>query len=134
MTTGFFWDEKCFWHSGGNYAGTVPVGGLVQPLASGGLPENPPETKRRLKNLMDVTGLSGDLDMLTAPPAAPPLETLALVHPATYLRDFKTASDKGGGGAGGAAHPPFRQGGGMRLRPCPLACPWLRWMPCCAAI
>ena len=50
MATGFFWDEKCFWHSGGNYAGMAPVGGLVQPLASGGLPENP-ETKRRLGEL-----------------------------------------------------------------------------------
>ena len=52
MATGFFWDERCFWHSGGNYAMMLPVGGLVQPMP-GGLPENP-ETKRRLKNLMDV--------------------------------------------------------------------------------
>ncbi|MFQ5439749.1 MAG: class II histone deacetylase, partial [Paracoccaceae bacterium] len=50
-STGFFWDERCFWHAGGNYAFTLPIGGNVQPLASGGLPENP-ETKRRLKNLM----------------------------------------------------------------------------------
>jgi len=106
MTTGFFWDEKCFWHSGGNYAGTVPVGGLVQPLAAGGLPENP-ETKRRLKNLIDVTGLSGELDLRSAPEA--PLETLALVHPATYLRDFKTTSDAGGGELG--LRTPFGQGG-----------------------
>ena len=53
MTTGFLWDERCFWHAGGNYAATMQIGGLVQPLAAGGLPENP-ETKRRLKNLMDV--------------------------------------------------------------------------------
>jgi len=39
MKTGFFVDEKCFWHSGGNYALMAPVGGLVQPLAAGGLPE-----------------------------------------------------------------------------------------------
>ncbi|GAA6163959.1 hypothetical protein NBRC116590_16630 [Pelagimonas sp. KU-00592-HH] len=44
MTTGFFWDERCFWHSGGNYALTLPVGDFVQPLAAGGLPESP-ETK-----------------------------------------------------------------------------------------
>ena len=31
MATGFFWDESTFWHSGGNYADIVPVGGLVQP-------------------------------------------------------------------------------------------------------
>ena len=45
MTTAFFTDERCFWHGGGNYAMTLPVGGLVQP--GGGLPESP-ETKRRL--------------------------------------------------------------------------------------
>ena len=66
--TAFFWDERCFWHGGGNYAFTLPIGGLVQPLAAGGLPENP-ETKRRMKNLMDVTGLIGDLDAQSAPAA-----------------------------------------------------------------
>ncbi len=57
MATGFFWDESCFWHAGGNYAFTIPFGGLVQPLAAGGIPENP-ETKRRLKNLRDLTCLA----------------------------------------------------------------------------
>ena len=33
MATGFYWDERCFWHGGGNYAGMLPVGGLVQPAA-----------------------------------------------------------------------------------------------------
>ena len=46
MTTGFYWDERCFWFSGGNYAFTLPVGDLVQPLVAGGIPESP-ETKRR---------------------------------------------------------------------------------------
>ena len=46
MSTGFFWDEKCFWHGGGDFAFTLPLGGLVQPMSTGGLPENP-ETKRR---------------------------------------------------------------------------------------
>ena len=40
VKTGFFWDEKCFWHGGGNYALTLPVGGDVQPLVAGGLPES----------------------------------------------------------------------------------------------
>ena len=68
MRTGFFWDERCFWHSGGNYAATMPVGGLVQPMA-GGLPENP-ETKRRLKNLMEVTGLIDELIQRRSAPVA----------------------------------------------------------------
>ncbi|OUS06811.1 class II histone deacetylase [Rhodobacterales bacterium 52_120_T64] len=104
--TGFFWDEKCFWHSGGNYALTAPVGGLVQPLASGGLPENP-ETKRRLKNLMDVTGLAGDLDCLTA--ASATYGDLNRIHPASYLENFKSLSDGGGGEMG--LRTPFGAGG-----------------------
>ena len=67
--TGFYWDERCFWHAGGNYAMTMPIGGYVQPLAAGGLPESP-ETKRRLKNLMDVSGITADLHMTSAPEAS----------------------------------------------------------------
>jgi len=106
MTTGFFWDEKCFWHGGGNYAGMLPVGGLVQPMAGGGLPESP-ESKRRLMNLMDVTGLTGDLDMRHAPAATD--EDLLRVHPASYLDTFKATSDAGGGELG--RRTPFGPGG-----------------------
>lgn len=106
MATGFFWDERCFWHAGGNYALTLPLGGLVQPLAAGGLPESP-ETKRRLKNLMDVTGLMTELDCRTAPEA--PREVLERIHPAAYLDDFKARSDAGGGELG--LRTPFAQGG-----------------------
>ena len=106
MTTGFFWDERCFWHSGGNYTFTMHVGGLVQPMAAGGSPESP-ETKRRLKNLMDVTGLMGELDARSALPAT--REMLERVHPASYLDAFKRVSDAGGGEIG--HHAPFGAGG-----------------------
>ena len=106
MSTGFFWDERCFWHAGGNYAFTMPIGGLVQPLAAGGLPENP-ETKRRLKNLMDVSGLTKQLDVRSAPEAT--YEALARVHPTSYLDEFKKMSDAGGGELG--RRTPFAQGG-----------------------
>lgn len=106
MATGFFWDEKCFWHAGGNYAFTLPIGGLVQPLAAGGLPENP-ETKRRLKNLMDVTGITSDLDLRTAPMAS--REDLLRVHPVDYLDTFKRLSDDNGGELG--RRTPFAKGG-----------------------
>ena len=106
MTTGFFMDERCFWHAGGNYAFTMPVGGLVQPLAAGGLPENP-ETKRRLRNLMEVTGLMAELDLRSAAPAS--REDLLSVHPAAYLDDFKRLSDAGGGELG--LRTPFAAGG-----------------------
>ena len=106
MATGFYWDEACFWFSGGNYAFTVPVGGLVQPLAAGGLPENP-ETKRRLKNLMDVTGLMGELQASSAPMAT--VDDLLRVHPHSYVQDFQNQSAQGGGELG--LRTPFGQGG-----------------------
>lgn len=105
-STGFWWDEKCFWHSGGSYAFLMPVGGLVQPLAAGGLPENP-ETKRRLKNLLHVTGLIEELSVSSTPPATE--EELRRVHPAAYLQAFKQLSDGKGGELG--ERTPFGPGG-----------------------
>ena len=104
--TVFFSDERCFWHSGGNYALTAPVGGLVQPQATGGLPENP-ETKRRLRNLIEVTGLARVLDISTAPEAHE--EALRRVHPAAYLAEFRRLSEAGGGELG--ERTPFGPGG-----------------------
>ncbi|NNE79256.1 MAG: class II histone deacetylase [Silicimonas sp.] len=104
MTTGFFWDEQCFWHSGGNYSFMMPAGGLIQP--GGGLPENP-ETKRRFKNLMDVTGLLYELAASSAPPASE--VDLRRIHPAAFLDDFRARSNAGGGETGMRA--PYGQGG-----------------------
>jgi len=106
MTTSFFWDEHCFWHSGGSYALTLPVGGHVQPPTDGGYPDSP-ETKRRLKNLLDITGLAGDLDMRGSAPAT--FDELRRIHPETYLSEFKQLSDNLGGELGPRA--PFGHGG-----------------------
>ena len=105
VQTALFWDEKTFWHGGGNYAFMLPVGGLVQPLP-GGLPESP-DSKRRLKNLLDVTGLIHDLAARSAPPATD--ADLARIHPRAYLDEFKTLSDAGGGDIG--LRTPFGPGG-----------------------
>ena len=104
MTTAFFTDERCFWHHGGNYSLTLPVGGFVQP--GGGLPESP-ETKRRLKNLLEVSGLIRELAVASAPEAT--REALLRVHPADYLDAFKAMSDAGGGELG--LRTPFGKGG-----------------------
>lgn len=106
--TGFFWDERCFWHWGGGYALTAPLGGLVQPMAAGGLPEDP-ETKRRFKNLMDVTGMSKAVDCLSADPAS--RADLERVHPASYLDAFQELSDAGGGELSKGQRAPFGPGG-----------------------
>jgi acetoin utilization deacetylase AcuC-like enzyme len=83
----------------------MQVSNVVQPTPNG-LPENP-ETKRRLKNLMDVTGLLGQLHVQSAPPAT--TEQLNRIHPESYLKQFKEMSDNGGGELG--LRTPFAQGG-----------------------
>ena len=105
MSTAFYTDERCFWHAGGNYAGTVPAGGLVQPMA-GGLPENP-ETKRRLRNLIEVSGLARDLVIASADPVT--RADLERIHTPAYVEAFKALSDAGGGELGRGA--PFGPGG-----------------------
>ncbi|MNF39060.1 Histone deacetylase-like amidohydrolase [compost metagenome] len=92
--TAFFFDELCLWHSASQHALILPVGGWVQPPAAAGHAESP-ETKRRLKNLMDVSGLTRQLDLRSAAPASE--EDLLRVHPAHYLERFKALSDTGGG-------------------------------------
>jgi len=104
--TAFYWDERCFWHYGGQYAFILPVGGLVQPMVAGGLPETP-DSKRRLKNLLEVTGLLAELEVMHAPPATE--EELRRVHAGTYLDEFKRLSDENGGEIG--ERTPFGKGG-----------------------
>lgn len=96
-TTGFFFDELCFWHSAGMHALVLPVGGWVQPPAAAGFAESP-ESKRRLKCLMDVSGLSRQLALRGAEPASE--ADLLRVHPQAYLQRFKALSDAGGGELG----------------------------------
>ena len=71
-----------------------------------GLPENP-ETKRRLRNLVEVTGLARELLVQSADAASE--ADLRRVHPDSYLSAFKTMSDAGGGELGLRA--PFGKGG-----------------------
>jgi acetoin utilization deacetylase AcuC-like enzyme len=98
-------DERCLWHSTGLSALVMPVGGWVQPPSSAGHAESP-ETKRRFKSLLDVSGLSARLDVLSAPLASE--EDLRRVHPQGYLQRFKQVSDAGGGDLGKLA--PFGRG------------------------
>lgn len=96
-TTAFFFDELSLWHSAGAHALTLPVGGWVQPPAGVGHAESP-ETKRRLKSLLDVSGLSRHLLMRSANPASE--DDLLRVHGSEYLQRFKALSDAGGGQLG----------------------------------
>lgn len=106
MTTGFYHDEICLWHQGTGYAFLAPVGGYVEPLVAGTLPESP-ESKRRLVNLMRVTGLMDRLAVASAPAAT--MDDLLRVHPRHYLDAFKELSDGRGGELG--LRTPFGPGG-----------------------
>ncbi|MFN6979643.1 MAG: class II histone deacetylase, partial [Gemmobacter sp.] len=97
MTTGFYFSERTLWHTAGEHALILPPGGHVQPPAGGGHAESP-ESKRRFRNLLDVSGLLGQLAVLDAPPVS--REELLRIHPAGYLDRFKAMSDAGGGNAG----------------------------------
>ena len=103
--TAFYHDERCLWHTTGEHALVMPVGGWVQPVAAGGHAESA-ESKRRIVSLVNVSGLGGDIDILSAPLADE--ADLERVHPRDYLTAFKAASDAGGGDLGDYA--PFGRG------------------------
>lgn len=105
MKTAFYHDERCLWHSTGEHALILPVGGWVQPPAGAGHAESP-ESKRRFRNLLDVSGLAAQLDMRGGAPAS--REDMLRVHPSGYLDRFKALSDAGGGNAG--IYSPFGAG------------------------
>ncbi len=108
--TAFYWDELCMWHGGGYFSGVVPTGNFVQPTARSSLPETQ-ETKRRLKSLIEVSGLIKDLAVRGAAPVCE--QDLRQVHPVSYLREFERLSDAGGGDLGPRLndHSPFGPGG-----------------------
>ena len=93
-TTAFFSDEKTFWHTGGEYALVLPVGGWVQPPTRGGFAESP-DSKRRFRALLEVSGLTDHVPIRSAPAAHE--EDLARVHPESYLDAFRSLSDGPGG-------------------------------------
>lgn len=95
--TGFYFDEHCLWHTTGEHALIMPVGGWVQPPAAAGHAESP-ESKRRFKALMDVSGLTAQVSVQSANPVTE--ADMARVHSDDYIDRFKTLSDAGGGNAG----------------------------------
>jgi len=103
--TGFFTDERTFWHTGGIHSLVLPVGGWIQPPSAAGFAESP-DSKRRFLSLLQVSGLASKLNMLSAEPAT--REDLLRIHPAIYLDEFKRVSDTTGGDLGVSA--PFGVG------------------------
>lgn len=104
--TGFYTDERTFWHSTGVQSLFIPIGDWVQP-PTGSYGADTPDSKRRLLNLARVSGLTAELTMPESLPVT--WEEMQLVHPASYLERFKATSDAGGGDLGMLA--PFSKGG-----------------------
>lgn len=94
MTTGFVWHERYAWHDTGNAALFAPPGGWVQPLEH----VESPESKRRFRNLLEISGLLDDLDRVDARPAT--RHELHRFHEEQYVDDVEQASAGGGGDAG----------------------------------
>jgi len=92
--TGLVWHERYVWHLAGSGAAFLPPGGLVEP----GVPVDEPAAKRRIRNLLEVSGM---LDRLTPiAPRAASEEELLRFHRADYVDRIRELSAAGGGDAG----------------------------------
>lgn len=100
MATGFYFDERVLWHSAGHHVLVQPVSEWVEPSETAGLAESP-ATKRRLVNLLNVSGLMAKLEGRTAEPLA--RHQLERVHTPDYLDKLITLSEGAGGDVGRAA-------------------------------
>lgn len=96
MGTGFVWHERYMWHDTGSQVNFIPSSGMgpLQPFIH---VENP-ETKRRLKNLMDAYGVTEQL--VPIKPRMATVEELTRFLTPEYVARVKEMSDNGGGDAG----------------------------------
>ena len=103
MTTGWVWDERYMWHYTGRRGRSLPGREWVEPEDHA----ESPATKRRLRNLVEVSGLLGRLVPIAVTPAG--REALLRVHTAEYVDRVAALSGADGGDAG--ENTPFAAGG-----------------------
>ena len=94
LTTGLVWHELYMWHDTGTAAWVMPPGLAVEPLRH----IESVEGKRRIRNLVEVSGLLDHLVQLKPRPATEP-EILRL-HSPEYVERIKKMSAERGGDAG----------------------------------
>jgi acetoin utilization deacetylase AcuC-like enzyme len=109
MTTALVWHEKLMWFDTGTFAGPMPAGGWVQP----GDPAENPEAKRRIKNLLDATGMTARMIAITPTPATD--EDILRVHTGVYLAKVKALS---GAYVASSASAPSPAPAAMNMRYC----------------
>ncbi len=107
MRTGYLYHEIFGWHDTGTYTGDMPSdpGVGLQPYVNY---ENA-DTKRRIHELIVVSGLIEHLERITPRPARD--EELLLVHTREHLDRIKKESASTYGGDGGDGTTPFARGG-----------------------
>lgn len=94
MATGFVFDERYMWHDTGSAAAYMPAGGFIQPEPH----VESPDSKRRFRNLLEVSGLNKKLVSIEARMAT--REELLYFHTVEYIEEIQRLSDAGGGDAG----------------------------------
>ncbi|MFO7552956.1 MAG: class II histone deacetylase [Haliea sp.] len=95
MSTGFVWHESYAWHDTGTHAGLYPADGKVlQPDTHG----EDPETKRRFRNLLEMSGLWDQLIQIK--PRMASERDILRVHTERHLRHIQELSAAGGGNTG----------------------------------
>lgn len=95
MKTGFVWHESYAWHDTGTQAGFIPGNGTsVQPDIS----NEDPETKRRLRNLLEMSGLWDKFEHIPPRPATE--EDILRFHTPAYLKRVQDVSLSDGGEVG----------------------------------
>jgi len=99
MATGWLWEERYAWHDAGiwNDIGTMTPKAYAQPERAF---ENP-ETKRRFRNLLDVTGVLDKLVPLRARAATD--EEILRVHTPAHLAHVRALGATGGDAGDGTA-------------------------------
>ncbi len=96
MSTGWVWHERYAWFDARGLTDSMDHAAMFEPgpsLESG-------TTKRRLRNLVDASGLLAQLTELAARPATE--EQLCGVHTTRYVRRIRAQSADHGGDAGGS--------------------------------
>jgi acetoin utilization deacetylase AcuC-like enzyme len=102
MTTGFLWDERYMWHDSRTWADFAPPAMLLEPEPS----LESVATKRRFKNLIDVSGIAPHLTWLDARPAT--VAEVERLHTPSYVARIRELSAGAGGEAGDGT--PFGRG------------------------
>jgi len=94
VATGFVWDELYMWHDTGSAAWVTPASLTVQPLGH----IESAEGKRRIRNLVEVSGLIDHLVQLKPRPATQ--DEILRLHTLEYVERIKKMSLGLGGDAG----------------------------------